>query len=324
MLERLKGRAGPAATVVVDRGMSSAQNLQEIRDHGFHYLVASRQSERTQHWEEFEERAGWQEMTRPVSPTNPAQHKSRVWIKRGSDGEQPTLLLCRSEGREEKDRAIRTLHEKRLLAALTRLQARVASGRLKTEGKIQQAIGRLKERYPRVARLYEVTHPDASGQLSWQVDAAKKDRAAELDGSYLLKTSRTDLTAEEIWATYILLTRVEDAFRAMKSPLAERPIFHQLERRVQTHIFLCVLAYHLLVAIEKTCRDRGLHLSWPSLRDQVTTHQVVTLVLPTTDGRTLTIRKGTTPEPHHRRLYHLLGIPEEPMKPVKTWLVDDL
>jgi len=324
MLDRLKARAGPAATVVVDRGMSSVQNLQEIREHGFHYMVASRQGERTGHLHEFEDAEGWQELERPVSPTNLFQRKSRVWIKRAPGGEEPVLVLCRSAGREEKDRAIRTTHEKRFLTSLTKLQARVADGRLKAEGKIQQAIGRLKERYPRVARFYEITYSEESGQLSWQVDEARKQRAEELDGSYLLKTSRTDLTAEEIWTTYILLTRVEAAFRAMKSPLAERPIFHQLERRVQTHIFLCVLAYHLLVAIEKTCRDRGLHTSWATLREPLISHQVVTLVLPTVDGRTLTIRKATTPEPEHRKIYRVLGIPEEPMTPVKTWRVDDL
>ena len=97
-----------------------------------------------------------------------------------------------------------------------------------------------------------------------------------------------------------------------------------MERRVQTHIFLCVLAYHLLCAIEKTCRDRGLHTSWATLREQLISHQVVTLVLPTVDGRILTIRKGTTPEPQHRTIYRLLGIPDEPMKPVKTWRIDDL
>jgi transposase len=324
MLDRLQARVGPAATVVVDRGMSSRQNLQEIRDHGFHYMVASRQGERTGHLDECEDAQGWQEVERPRSPTNAFQHKSRVWIKRAPDGEEPVLVLCRSEGREEKDRAIRTTQEKRFLTSLTKLQARVGSGRLKAEGKIQQAIGRLKERYPRVARFSEITYPDASGQLSWQVDEARKHRAEELDGSYLLKTSRTDLTAEEIWQTYILLTRVEAAFRAMKSPLAERPIFHQLERRVQTHIFLCVLAYHLLCAIEKTCRDRGLHTSWATLREPLSTHQVVTLVLPTVDGRTLAIRKATTPEPEHRKIYHVLGLPEEPMKPVKIWRIDDL
>jgi transposase len=324
MLERLQARAGAATTVVVDRGMSSAANLQEIRDHGFHYLVASRQDERAQHLEEFEDAEGWQELERPVSLTNPFQHKSQVWIKRGPNGEAPVLVLCRSAGREEKDRAIRTTQEQRFVTNLTKLQARVSAGRLKAEAKIQQAIGRLRERYPRVARFYQVTYSDQSGQLSWQVDEARKQRAEELDGSYLLKTSRTDLTADEIWRTYILLTRVEAAFRAMKSPLAERPIFHQLERRVQTHIFLCVLAYHLLMAIEKTCRDRGLHTSWPTLREQLTTHQVLTLVLPTVDGRTLTIRKATTPEPEHRDLYRVLGIPEEPMKPVRTWRIDDL
>jgi hypothetical protein len=86
------------------------------------------------------------------------------------------------------------------------------------------------------------------------------------------------LTADEIWRTYMLLTRVQAAFRAMKSPLMERPIFHQLEKRTQTHIFLCVLAYYLLVAIEKCFLDGGVHTSWWILRQQLSTHQVVTMV----------------------------------------------
>ena len=89
----------------------------------------------------------------------------------------------------------------------------------------------------------------------WQEEVARKARAEQLDGAYLLKTDRLDLSAEEIWRIYSLLTRVEAAFRALKSPLLERPIFHQLEHRTQTHIFLCVLAYHLLVCIEKRFLD---------------------------------------------------------------------
>ena len=143
--------------------------------------------------------------------------------------------------------------------------------------------------------------------------------AEKLDGGYVLKSDRQDLTGEEIWRTYILLTRVEAAFRAMKSPLAERPIFHQLEHRTQTHIFFCVLAYHLLVAIEKRFLDRGTHTSWWTLRQQLSTHQVITVVLPTGDGRVLKIRKGTTPEPTHREIYSTLKIPMEVMKPMKTW-----
>jgi hypothetical protein len=76
----------------------------------------------------------------------------------------------------------------------------------------------------------------------------------------------------------------------MKSPLAERPIFHQLKERVRAHIFLCVLAYHLLVAIEKTLQDRGVHSSWATVREMLKTPQVVTMVLPTADARILKIR----------------------------------
>ncbi len=105
----------------------------------------------------------------------------------------------------------------------------------------------------------------------------------------------------------------------MKSPLAERPIFHQVERRVETHIFLCVLAYHLLVAIEKSFLTAGIHTSWATLREELSTHQVVTVVLPASNGDELRIRKASTPEPSHRQIYETLGIPLEVMKPVKTW-----
>ena len=153
----------------------------------------------------------------------------------------------------------------------------------------------------------------------WCEDSDKKARAKKLDGSYVLKTDRQDLTADEIWRSYILLTRVEDAFRDMKSPLMERPIFHQLKHRTQTHIFLCVLAYHLLAVIEQYFLDQGIHTSWATLRDELSTHQVVTVVLPTESEGVLRIRKGTTPEPVHREIYETLQVPVEVMAPVKTW-----
>jgi len=142
--------------------------------------------------------------------------------------------------------------------------------------------------------------------------------AEKLDGSYVLRRGRQDLTADEIWRTYILLTRGEAAFRSMKSPLMERPIFHHLKNRTQTHIFLCVLAYHLLAAIEKRFLDQGIHTSWWNIRQQLSTHQVATIVLPTHNGMVLRIRKGGNPEPDQREIYEILRIPSEVMKPVKT------
>jgi transposase len=321
MLEALEQRVGHTrgATVVVDRGMAFVDNLQQITARGYHYLVASRPGERNDHLEDFEAEAGWQEIVREPSPTNPGQRKTRVVVKRQVVGDE-VHILCQSAGREAKDRAIREKHEQRLLTDLRKLQTRVARGQLKDPAKVHEALGRLKERYPRVARYYTIGYDAATASVTWAENTEKKAVAQRLDGGYLLKTDRQDLTDEEVWRTYILLTRVEAAFRAMKSPLCERPIFHRLEHRVQTHIFLCVLAYHLLVSIEKLFLDAGIHTSWATLREELTTHQVVTVVLPASNGDVLKIRKGSTPEARHKAIYATLRIPSEVMKPVKTWV----
>jgi len=147
----------------------------------------------------------------------------------------------------------------------------------------------------------------------------KKSIAKTLDGSYMLRTDRIDMSDDDIWRTYSLLTRCENAFRNMKSPLRERPIFHQLKKRVETHIFLCILAYHLLVAIEKTLLDQGIHISWGTIKNKLKTHQVATVILPTTSGEILKIRRGLNPEPQHLEIYKNLGITSKVMKPIKTW-----
>jgi transposase len=317
VLERRSGKR-PGSTVVVDRGMAYEENLQQIRARGYHYIVAGRQPERNQWLEELEREEGWQEVIRAPSPRNPAQKKTRVEVKRREKGEE-VYILCLSDARQDKDRAIREAQEQKFIADLVRLKKRIGKGQLKHTDKIHQAIGRLKERYPRVARYYRIAYNAESKVLSGTEDTEKRAVAEKLDGSYVLKTDRQDLTADEIWRTYILLTRVEDAFRDMKTPLMERPIFHHLKHRTQTHIFLCVLAYHLLAAIEKRFLDQAIHTSWWTLRQQLRTHQVMTVVLPTTDGRILKIRKGSVAEPVHRQIYTTLKCPLEVIKPIKTW-----
>jgi transposase len=319
MLDILEKRTGKKAdaTVIVDRGMAFDENIEQIRNRGLHYLVAGLQSERNE-WLDELEKDDWEQVIRRPSPRNPFQKKTKVEVKRREKGDE-IYILCRSEGRKEKDCAIRKTREAKLLEDVRKLQKRVAKGHLKREEKIHQAIGRLKERYPRVARYHRIEYDSESKQLSSYEDSEKKAIAEKLDGTYVMKTDRKDMTADEIWRTYIILTRVEDAFRDIKSPLMERPIFHQLQNRTQTHIFLCVLAYHLLAAIEYRFLQRGVHTSWWTLRQELSTHQVVTLVLPTTDGRVLRVRKATVPEPTHREIYSTLGIPLEVMPPAKKW-----
>ena len=302
MLERLKKRIGPPpdATVVVDRGLAYEENLAQSRAQGLHYMVAGRQAERDA-WLAELATDDWEEVVRPPAPRNAQQRKSRVQLKRRQQGHE-VYVLCLRAGREETDRAIRQTHEHRLLEDLEALRRRSATGQLKDTAQLHQGIGRLQERHPRVARYYRITYDAAQKRLAWHEETGKKAIAEPLDGSYVLKTDRQELGAEEIWRTYTLLTRVEAACRAMQSPLMERPLCPHLQRRTETHIFLCILAYHLLVAIEKKFLDQRTPTSWWSLRQQLSTHQVVTVVLPTSNGHLGKIRKGTTPEPTHRAI----------------------
>jgi len=321
MLKALDQRVGlrPDQTVVVDRGMASKANVEQIRARGLHYLVAEPYAERKDWVAEFQDSGEFVAVEREPSPRNPFQKKSTIQVKMRRVGGE-THVLCLSSERREKDRAIRELHEKRLLADLEKLKKRVAKGKGKgtKPAEVRESIGRLKERYSRVARYYRMQYDEAQKRFEYHLEESKRAEAEKLDGSYLLKTDRADLSADEAWRIYILLTRAEAAFRALKSPLAERPIFHHKECRVEAHIFLCVLAYHLLTAIEKTLLDAGGHTSWATVREQLKTHQVNTIVLPTDGDMELRIRKATTPEPVHQELYQQLRVAAEIMRPQRS------
>jgi transposase len=313
MLDCLGERIGLAAgaTVVIDRGMAYDENIAELKARKLDYVVASRQPERDRWLADFEDTDGFAPVLRQPSPLNPAQKKTTIEVNTRVDDEH-TYVLCRSEQRSAKDRAIRSKHEQRLLADIDKLSRRIADKRLAKPDKINQAIGRLKERYPRVARYYNLSYDPQTANLIAAFDLDKHAKAERLDGCYLLKTNRKDLSGDALWRIYVLLTRAESAFRDMKSPLAERPIFHQLEHRVEAHIFLCVLAYHLLISIEKTLLDQGIYSSWATVRETLKTHQVCTIVLPTSDGSTLRLRKAATPEQDVLGLYRALSVSPMP------------
>jgi transposase len=320
ILDQLAERVGLAvgATVVIDRGLASAANIAVLQQRKLHYVVAARQSERDQWLANFDDHRSFTPVLRSPSPTNPGQKKSRVDVQMQRRGDL-LYVLCRSEGRVAKDRAIRQNHERRLLVDIDHLRRRVAKGQLKEPDKIAEAIGRLKERYPRVARYYDLAYQPETRTVSVQKRDSSYETAERLDGTYLLKTDRTDLSADDAWRIYSLLTRAEHAFRDMKTPLAERPIFHHKERRVDSHIFFCVLAYHLLVSIEKTLLDQGIHTSWATVRDALKTHQICTIILPTKDNKCLRIRKAANPEPNVQDLYARLNVSPNVIKPVHTW-----
>src|SRR2546422_3732559 len=188
MLTVLEKRTGKKSggTVIVDRGMAYDENLKQIRDRGYHYIVAGRQPERNEWLDEFEKEDDWEQVIRKPSPRNPFQKKTRVEIKRRQKGDE-VYILCRSQGREAKDRAIRVTHEGKLLADLRRLQERDAQGRLTKQEKIHQAIGGMKERYQGLPGYHRIEYDSERKSLSSYEETEKKAIAEKLDGSYVLK-----------------------------------------------------------------------------------------------------------------------------------------
>jgi hypothetical protein len=206
----------------------------------------------------------------------------------------------------------------RLRKDLERLKARLEKGPWTKPEKLHPAIGRRQAGYPRVARYNRMDYHAAPKTLRGEEEGGKQALAAKWEGGDVRKTDRQERRGEEIGRPDILLRRGEAAFRAMQSRRRERPLFHPLEKRPPTHIFLGVRAYPLRVAREKRFRDRGVHTSWGSRRQQLSTPPGVTVGLPTQDGRVLKIRKATPPEPLHREIYSTLPITAEVRKPIKT------
>jgi transposase len=318
MLDGLEARTGRegGSTVVMDRGFASEDNLKLVRERHYDYLMAGFQQQRNSLLKEFEDLEGWEAI-------QPSANKVPVQIKRIEKGDE-VFLLCVSPARAEKERAIRERQEKRLvkdLEALVKAVAKaLAQGEPMEDKELGERIGRLRERYPRAGRYYLVERKGKEGLLDWTLKTEQRARAEELDGAYFLRTSRKDMGPEEIWRTYITLTRIESAFRDLKGTLDMRPVYHQKEIRVETHVFLAVLAFHLQAVIERTLKEAGDHTSWETLREELGTHHVVTTLLPTADGKTLAIRRGSVPDRRVGEIYRHLNLDPEPMTPIRTWL----
>jgi len=233
--------------------------------------------------------------------------RSPVEVKTITDPDDAngSLVLCRSALRREKETAMLSSAESRFLADIDALRKRIEEGRLKDAAKIERAIGRLQKKHPRANRFYELRHVDSALKAIRNED--RHAEASELFGDYVPKTERT-LSAAETWSLYMVLLQAEEGFACLKGSLGLRPNFHQLEQRVEAHIFISVLAYHLLSWIRETLRPAGELRDWKTLRRLLSTHSLVTTALPLEDGRVLRIRKASRPDPEQIRVYENLRI----------------
>ena len=301
MLDRLAmpGEQSTRPVVILDAGFASKANIALLVERGLSYVINITRSRRSRYAEGFE--AGGFE------PVPGREGKPPVEVKAITDPDDPQgqLVLCRSALRRKKEAAMLSGAEKRMLKDVARLRTRIETGRLKALEKIERAIGGLQKKHPRAARFYSITHQ--AGTLIAIRDDERHAEAAGLLGDYVLKTDHT-LDAAHTWSIYMILLAAEEGFACLKGSLGLRPNFHQLEHRVEAHIFISVLAYHLLSWVRETLRLAGEARDWKTLRRLLSTHSLVTTVLPLKGGEVLRIRKPSLPDAEQKLIYDKLGI----------------
>jgi transposase len=296
MVERKYGRA--RRVWIFDRGIISEENLKAIRRRGGQYLVGTPRSK----LKEFEREL----LAEDWHQIRPEVEVKRVGIPNGEE----TYILCRSTARKDKEQAIRSRFSGRIEKALGGLEKRVATGHLKNRDNIQRKIGGIQARYPQVADLYTIELGERDGvlKLDWKLIADRADWQKAREGAYLLRTNLQAEDAELLWKKYIQLTEVEAAFRALKTELSIRPFFHQLERRVKAHILVAFLGYALWVTLKHLLRRKNLTLSPAKALSLLSTLRSADIILPTTDGREIRLRRVTTPSPEQKHLLEQLDI----------------
>jgi len=308
-VETIEARYGKADRVwVMDRGMVSDEILTWMREGGRRYLVGLPKSELKKHTAELGDAKGWKGVRGGVAVRYAQAVPGDESI--GSD----LLLLCRSDDRREKESAMQELFSKRIEEALAKLQRRCqkAARPLSLE-KIQRQVGRLLQRNQRAARSFIIRCEAAADQPSgvrveWSRDEAEQTFKEQSHGYYALRTNVRDWTEEDVWKTYIQLTQVENAFRAHKSELEIRPIWHHREDRVQAHIFVCFLAYVLWKLLEQWQSRAGLGDSPRTIMEEVGHIHSGDVVLPTTMGERIRLRSIVTPEKAQKIILQRLGI----------------
>src|SRR6184192_259035 len=310
MVERKYGKA--RRIWIFDRGIVSEENLAAIRKRGGQYLVGTprRQMKR------FEAELVKEDWTR----VRPEVEVKKVAIPQGEE----TYILCRTAGRKEKEQAIRKRFSSSMEKALKGLEKTIALGRLKDRNKMERRLGKIQARHPSVNDLFEVGLRDTSAgvRLFWHIQEGHQKWRESREGAYLLRTNLKVETAQDLWSQYMQLTEAEASFRALKSELSIRPLFHQLEPRVKAHVMVAFLGYALWVTLKHLLKRRPAIVPKPSASGVenaqpmtpmkaialLSTLQSADIVLPTTDGREIRLRRITEPTSEQKSLLQQLGL----------------
>jgi transposase len=303
MVQIMESKYGKANRVwVMDRGMVSEKNLEFMRKTGARYLVGTPKAM----LKKFEEQLldqNWKEV----------QHGVDVKLCRSPEGTDDTFVLCRSQGRKEKENAILSRFVSRLETKLTDLAHQAQIGKARDKQKVERRIGRLLERNSRAASLFNVTVTESGTgkDLRLCIHIKKNEErhqwSLETGGSYILRTNWTESDPKTLWNTYIQLTEVEDCFRTEKHDLGMRPIFHRKQERTHAHILVCFLALTMWRTLQQWMKTSGLGTAPRKLLEELRELKSLDVLLPTRE-KTLRLRMVATPDKELKVLLQRLKI----------------
>lgn len=288
-------------TVVLDAGIASEENLKTLQEQGFSYVVVSR--------------------SRPkdIPEQGFAEIKPGIKVRSFMQG-QELFLHCLSEAKTKKEQAMLLKAKDNMEQELGKLREGLGQKRrLKRYNKVLERIGKLRKRYSRASKGFKINVQQEGNNavdITWSFDENKLSKP--YDGTYFLRTDRTDLDSETIWQIYVMLTTVEDSFQYLKSDLGLRPNFHQKGKRIEGHIFITVLAYHLLQWIQYKLSQAGLNHRWSTIHAWLRTQRLLTSSLPREEGGVIHVRHCTTATCKQAEIYSALGVSNQPLKPKKT------
>ncbi len=299
MLEVVESKYGRARRIwIFDRGIVSEANLERLRERGGQYVVGTPRSRLADYERQLLE-GDW-------ALVNP-----EVMVQLIAEG-QETYVLARSVERAKKEEAMRWRQIRGLMRDLIRLRRSLHKGSLRSSDKVLMRLGRLSERWPRAWHYVEVDWQ--AGALTWHWNRQALRLAQHRDGAYLLRTNLTDRSPEILWRMYVQLTEVEAVFRALKSDLAIRPIWHWTSPRVEAHVMVAFLGYCLWVCLKQKLKAAAPALSPWQMLDQFGRVVQVEVWFKLKAGGAICLPRITQPEPAQGLLLHQLGwtLPKQP------------
>ncbi len=317
VIATLEARCGGTRRVVCfDRGMATEANLRHWRQSQRPYLCAVRRAVTRQYLPALRQ-GPWQSVR--AGDGDEAVIEVQLLPDQEHEGVRERWLLCRSAGCQLKERQMFEARLQKARARLARLCAQVAAGTFRRaeviHRKAKQALGRTHD--VRGIFSWELRRAAGHRELRVEENTAAIQEEHDLQGVYLLRTTEATLVPVDLWHTYMLLTRVEAAFRNLKSDLCLRPIFHHKETRADAHVLFAVLAYALSVTIQLRHRRQGGTRTTPALLEMLERVQLAELSFRTTDGEQLRFERASIPTAEQQATLDSLGwpIPEQYLPP---------